>query len=191
MSFADRTWVALLHHPVLERSGQIVTTAVTNLDIHDIARASRTYGVAGYLLVTPIQAQQELIRRILGHWSSDTGKGYNDKRSDALSVASVVSSLDDAIAHVTKETGTAPLLVATGARERAQVVEGYRSLRAAREADPRPVLLLFGTGWGLAEDVFSRVDAVLAPIRGAAGYNHLSVRSAVAIVLDRLFGTHE
>ena len=41
------TWVALAHHPVLDKDGRIVTTAVTNLDVHDIARAARTFGLAG------------------------------------------------------------------------------------------------------------------------------------------------
>ena len=52
----------------------------------------------------------------------------------------------------------------------------------------QPYLLIFGTGWGLTETVFSRADVVLEPVRGPGSYNHLSVRSAVAIILDRLFG---
>jgi hypothetical protein len=54
----------------------------------------------------------------------------------------------------------------------------------------KPVLLLFGTGWGLAREVLDGADAVVAPIRAseASGYNHLSVRAACAILLDRLRG---
>jgi len=33
------------------------------------------------------------------------------------------------------------------------------------------------------------VDHRLAPIQGVSNYNHLSVRSAAAIILDRLLGT--
>jgi hypothetical protein len=47
-------------------------------------------------------------------------------------------------------------------------------------------LLLLGTGWGLAAEVLDRVDDVLEPIAGAGPYNHLSVRAAAAIMLDRL-----
>jgi hypothetical protein len=54
-----------------------------------------------------------------------------------------------------------------------------------------PVLLLFGTGWGLADSMIPEVSRVLTPIRGAPPWNHLSVRSAVAIVLDRLFGLRD
>jgi hypothetical protein len=49
-----------------------------------------------------------------------------------------------------------------------------------------PELLLLGTGWGLAAEVLERVDDVLEPIAGSGPYNHLSVRTAAAIVLDRL-----
>ena len=52
-----------------------------------------------------------------------------------------------------------------------------------------PLLLVFGTGWGLAPEVFDRGWTVLEPIRGRGVYNHLPVRAAAAIILDRLLGT--
>jgi hypothetical protein len=183
-----RTHVALVHHPVLEKSGRVVTTAVTNLDIHDIARASRTFGLAGYFVVTPIAAQRQLVAQIVGHWTDGAGRAHNDKRTDALSLVQIVPSLADAVAALGD-----PYVVATGARPRAGTI-GYQALRRARAEDNRPNLLVFGTGWGLADEVFARAHAVLDPIRGpneADEYNHLSVRSAVAIVLDRLFGPQE
>ena len=36
-------FVALIHYPVLNRNGQIVTSAITSLDLHDIARSARTF----------------------------------------------------------------------------------------------------------------------------------------------------
>ena len=36
MSVSD-LFVALIHHPVVNRNGEIVTSAITSLDIHDIA----------------------------------------------------------------------------------------------------------------------------------------------------------
>ncbi len=54
-----------------------------------------------------------------------------------------------------------------------------------------PVLLLFGTAWGLAPEVMQSVDATLPPINGVGDFNHLSVRSAAAIILDRLSGNRE
>jgi hypothetical protein len=192
MTLASRSYAALVHHPVLEKSGRVVTTAVTNLDVHDIARASRTYGLAGYFVVTPIAAQRKLVEEILGHWVTGAGREHNDQRTAALELVRIVSSLEEAVQAVTAERGGLPFVVATGARARPNVV-GFSALRTSREADPRAVLLVFGTGWGLAPSVFEACDAILAPIQGsaAAEYNHLSVRSAVAIVLDRLFARYE
>ena len=48
------------------------------------------------------------------------------------------------------------------------------------------ILLLFGTGWGLTVEVLGQADMVLEPIRGVGDYNHLSVRAAAAVILDRL-----
>ncbi len=59
--------------------------------------------------------------------------------------------------------------------------------RRVEEGGP-PLLFLFGTGWGLTEEVLEQADDILEPIRGAGAYNHLSVRSAAAILLDRLRG---
>jgi hypothetical protein len=183
----DRTYVALVHHPVIDRNQRIVATAITNLDLHDIARASRTFGLAGYFVVTPVEAQRELATRIVGHWTEGAGREHNEKRTDALSLVRVAASIEDVKATIAAETGVAPEVVATGARSRPNVRE-FADFRARRGEDPRPLLLLFGTGWGLAPSVMDAVDCILAPIRGRSTYNHLSVRSAVAIVLDRLFG---
>jgi tRNA (guanine37-N1)-methyltransferase len=46
--------------------------------------------------------------------------------------------------------------------------------------------LIFGTGHGLAEEVLSKMDGIVRPLRYLDDYNHLSVRSAVAIIVDRL-----
>ena len=40
----------------------------------------------------------------------------------------------------------------------------------------------------MTEEVFDKSDYVLEPIGGGGDYNHLSVRSAASIMLDRLFG---
>ena len=185
MSARDHTWIALLHHPVVDKHGNLVATSVTNLDVHDIARAARTYGLAGYFVVTPIDKQRALVQRIVGHWRTPQGKARNDSRTEALSLVHVVDTLDSAVAHVARAEGTGPALVATGARPRAGTVP-IADYRQSLNDSPR--LILFGTGWGLAPAVFQRADTVLSPIDGAGDYNHLSVRTAVAIVLDRLFG---
>ena len=50
--------LVLLHSPMVDRHGNEVTTAVTNLDIHDIARSCRTYEVQQYFIVNP-EVEQE------------------------------------------------------------------------------------------------------------------------------------
>ncbi len=45
-----------------------------------------------------------------------------------------------------------------------------------------------GTGWGLSDEIFAASGMTLEPIKGCGDYNHLSVRSATAIMLDRLLG---
>lgn len=184
-------YIALVHHPVLNREGAIVTTGVTNLDIHDLARAARTYGAAGYFLVTPIEQQRALVSRIAEHWRTGGGPGLHPQRAAALALVRVASTLDDARAAIAGPDGPPPLTVATTARtERATV--GYGTLRRRLEQqEDGAALLVFGTGWGLTAEAMASCDLVLPPIEaiaGRAGYNHLSVRSAVAIILDRLLG---
>ncbi len=179
-------WIALVHHPVVDREGAVITTAVTNVDVHDLARSARTYGLAGYFVVTPIEAQRLLVERILSHWRDGApGARRVPERSEALARVSVVASIEEAAAAIAAGEGRPPLRVVTSAR-RTPRVEPYAAVASALEA--RPGLLLFGTGHGLAPGVMSAADHVLAPIEPDAPYNHLSVRAAVAITLDRLFG---
>jgi hypothetical protein len=49
-------------------------------------------------------------------------------------------------------------------------------------------MLLFGTGFGMAPSMLERTDLALAPVLGPEDYNHLSVRAAAGIILDRLRG---
>lgn len=186
MSLAERTYVALLHHPVYNREGRVVTTAVTNLDVHDIARSSRTYGLGGYFVVTPVQLQRELVSEIVSHWQGNYAEA-DEPRRQALALVKVVSSLDGVLEQLAADYEEAPLLAATAARPAPDTV-GWRQLRKDNDVGGKPLVLLFGTGWGLADQVFERAALRLAPIWGPAEYNHLSVRSAVAIALDRLFG---
>jgi len=180
----SRTFVALVHHPVLDRNGQIVATALTNLDLHDIARACRTYGLGGLFIVHPVEAQRTLASRIADHWRKD-GAEINDFRRMAIDRVRVVATLEEAEQQVAERCGAPPRLCATSARDHRGAL-AFGSL-----PHDRPVLLVLGTGWGLAEEVLARCPLRLKPVRGSPDYNHLSVRSACAIVLDRLYGDRE
>jgi hypothetical protein len=181
---AGRTWVALVHHPVYDRTRRVVATALTNLDLHDIARSARTYGLAGYLIVHPVEAQRDLAQRIMAHWSEGEGAGHNDFRRMAIERVRVVESIEDARAYVAAKAGEPPFVVASAARPGGRLV-GFRELPA------RPILLLLGTGWGLTDEMLAGCDGRLPAIQARSDYNHLSVRSACAILLDRLYGDRE
>jgi tRNA (guanine37-N1)-methyltransferase len=181
---AGRTYLALLHHPVFDRAGKVVTTAITNLDLHDIARAARTYGLAGYFVVTPLRSQRELARRIVGHWREGHGAVVNEKRREALSLVEVTDSLQAARATVARRWRCEPQVIATTAKTRAGQLTPER-LRAQLPPGV-PLLLVLGTGWGLTDEIIDNSHGVLEPLDPKTGYNHLSVRSAAAIILDRL-----
>ena len=185
---APALWIALLHHPVVNREGRVVATAITNLDVHDIARAARTYRARGYFIVTPIERQRALAQRIVEHWCEGHGALRVPERGAALALTRIASNVDEVIASVTRETGQRPRVVATSAHPD-RVTIGFNALRE-RVRSGTSVLILLGTGWGLADDVFSGADDVLEPISPpGSDYNHLSVRCAAAIMLDRLLGS--
>jgi hypothetical protein len=180
-------FLALLHHPVLDRTGRIVTSAVTSLDIHDLARSAHTYGVRAVFLVHPVAEQREFARSVIDHWKFDYGRSFDSRRREALALVEIVANLDDALAACERIAGRLPVVIHTSAQT--ENGESYANLRARLEAaDAPPALIVLGTGFGLAPEVRARADIVLAPILGAADYNHLSVRAAAAAILDRLRG---
>lgn len=177
--------IALIHHPVLNKGGETIGSAVTNLDLHDIARAARTYGVDNYYVATPYKDQHELIAEIVGHWQHGHGASYNPARKEALSIIRPVYALVDIIKEITDRQGAKPLLVTTSARSQPNEW-GYEALRGHMLTETTPILLLFGTAHGLAPEILEQADFSLPPIKGKSAYNHLSVRSAVSVILDRL-----
>lgn len=179
--------IALIHHPVVNKRAEIIGSAVTNLDLHDIARTARTYGVSQYFITTPYQDQQQLVRELLDHWQTGHGATYNPARREALSIVSLADSLEEVVTKLTARYGKRPLLVATSAILRDNSIS-YSELNKKIMQD-EPVLLLFGTAHGLAPEVLELTDVTLPPIRGGTEYNHLSVRSAASIIVDRLLGS--
>jgi hypothetical protein len=173
---------ALVHHPVLDRAREIVTTAITNLDLHDIARSAHSYGVSDYFVVHPIAAQRELAERVRAHWVEGSGGRRIPDRAPALELLRIVSSLEEALLALGE-----PEVWTTSAVARAESLE-YGMARERLRTDGPPVLIVFGTGWGLADSVCAAAAYQLEPIRSPRpdGYNHLSVRAAAAITFDRL-----
>jgi hypothetical protein len=178
--------IALVHFPVYNKSGDIVTSSVTTLDVHDISRICRTYAVDMFYVVTPLETQQKLVSRMMEHWLEGYGSEYNPTRKEALLNTRVVNVLDEAVADITQRRGKKPRTVIPDAKRFPQS-RSYQEVRTALNED-HPHLLVFGTGWGLEKGIVERADLILAPIEGLSGYNHLPVRAAIAIILDRLLG---
>ena len=180
-------YIALLHYPVYDRQERVTATALTTLDVHDIARLARTYGLKGFYVVTPLHSQQTLARQLIDHWVTGRGAEYNPTRKEALSLVRIVDTLEAVLTDIEQEEGRKVKTVATTARR-------YRNARSFREIKKilfrrgdAPSLILLGTGWGMTREVAEEADYLLEPIKGK-GYNHLSVRTAAAIILDRLLG---
>ncbi|MCX8116703.1 MAG: RNA methyltransferase [Desulfobacterota bacterium] len=183
---ASNLYIGLVHYPVYGKRREVIATAVTSFDIHDISRCARTFGLGGYFIITPLESQIELVQRILRHWDQGEGALYNPTRKESLSLVRVSRSIEEAEEEIYRCHRMRARTVATGAKPYPGAVP-FEALKELLKQGEIPYLLLFGTGWGLTQEVKERCDLVLAPIEGK-GYNHLSVRSAVAIILDRLLG---
>jgi len=180
--------LALVHFPVYDKTGEIVVSSVTTLDVHDISRICRTYGVSGFYVVTPLKTQQALVDRLIGHWLTGYGAVYNPTRKEALLKTQVKNSLQDVVSDIEQQCGEKPRTIVTDARKFPRNI-GYDAMRQEMGKES-PYLLIFGTGWGLERNIIENADFVLSPIEGLDKYNHLPVRAAIAIILDRLAGIH-
>jgi hypothetical protein len=169
---------------VYDKNGDIVATSVTNLEIHDIARTCMTFGIKLCYIVTPLPRQREITEKLIHHWTDGYGSTYNPARSEALRRVVVKTAVDEMLDDVPGD----PIIVGTSSRERPGKMISYPELQALIEEETRPLLLLFGTGWGLSTEVVDQCEKMLVPIRGGGDYNHLSLRVAVGIILDRIFG---
>ncbi len=176
--------IALIHYPVLNKEGRIIASAITNLDLHDIARCAKTYGAAAFYVVTPLYDQQVLAKKIIDHWIAGFGGKYNPDRKEAVELIRIMDSLDSVVDDIRRRRELKPRMVATSAREVSGSIGCDTLKKMILEGDP--YLLLFGTAWGIAGELMAEADYCLKPIFGTGGYNHLSVRSASAVILDRL-----
>lgn len=182
--------LALIHFPVVNKNQEVIGSAVTNLDLHDIARAAKTYGVDSFYIVTPYKDQQELFQELLDHWLKGHGSEYNSNRGEALSLVHICDDLNQLFKRVKEKWQERPTVLATCAKRKHSKIWSYPLVRQ-RISDGESFLILLGTAWGLAPEVIEAGDGILPPISGLGDYNHLSVRSAAAIVLDRLLGRKE
>ncbi|RLA85897.1 MAG: RNA methyltransferase [Deltaproteobacteria bacterium] len=183
---SDHIAIALVHYPVYDREGREVATALTTIDLHDLSRIARTYGLGAFFVITPLRSQRELGERMIRHWIEGRGREYNPTRGEALKLVRFADTLEGAREEWGSERGGVPKTIATSAKRWRGSV-GYEVMAERLRDERAPFLLLFGTGWGLSARVIEGADFILDPIEGK-GYNHLSVRAAAAIIIDRLLG---
>ncbi|HIC98042.1 MAG TPA: RNA methyltransferase [Aquificaceae bacterium] len=178
--------IVLLHYPAMDREGKVIVTSFTTMDLHDIARPARAYEINTFYIVQPIDAQRLVIKRQLDYWLSEEGRRANPTRYEVVKLVKLKYALDEVIEEFERERGRKPVIVGTDAREYPDAVS-YDYLRKEIFKRDREFLIVFGTGYGIPPDMMRTFDLILEPIRGAGDWNHLSVRNAVAIILDRLF----
>jgi hypothetical protein len=179
--------VVLLHENMENKEGRLVTTSLTLIDIHDLARSCATYGVDRLFIAHPSDALRKLARSLHAHWDSGFGASYNPNRKEALESVNIVTNLDEAIHMIDLQDSKLPILVATSAKQ-GEGRTKFSDFKVQLDKSSDNFLLMLGTGWGMSPILLNRANIFLEPIEGPTPYNHLSVRSALAIMLDRILG---
>jgi hypothetical protein len=174
--------IAIIHYPVLDKQGDVVATSLNNLELHDVARSCMTYGVEMCYIVTPLPKQREIAERLISHWTEGYGIRYNPDRAKALHKIRMAHEIDEVLSELVD-----PVVIGTSSKGKGVPI-GDAEMRVWIERDEQPFLILFGTGWGLPSEVTARCSRMLLPVKGKGEYNHLSLRVAIGIILDRLLG---
>ncbi len=180
-----RISIALVHHPVAGKNGQEIASSITTLDVHDMARYGKTFGAERIYIITPVADQKVLVERMKSHWTDEEYlKKQNVRREGTVELLVTLPSVEDAVAHARTRSKRVKLLATTAQRVPGAVSTDEWRARAAEEADEW--IILFGTAYGLGKSLMERAECTLLPIDGAGAFNHLPVRGASAIILDRL-----
>lgn len=168
----------------MNKKDQPIGSALTTIDLHDIARACITFGVSGFFVVTPYEDQAKLATQVIDHWTKGIGGELNPFRKKALELIRVSKTFEDVLKEIEKEREEPVITIATSAKE----ISGSITTENLRQIldNQASHVLTFGTAWGLAKEFIDNCDFILDPILGKNEYNHLSVRSAASIYLDRI-----
>lgn len=177
-------FMAVVHFPALDRNGRIVATSINSMEIHDLSRICMTYDVKLCYIVTPLERQIDMLKAIKRYWLEGPGLTYNRERAETLKRLKEVESVEEVLREI-QEEGT-PFILGTSATHRGKGKVSEADVRRIQK--DRPVLILLGTGYGLADETLSLCDAMLPPIRGRTGFNHLPMRVAAGILIDRILG---
>lgn len=181
----NNIYVAIIHYPVYDINKKIIVSSIVPYDIVDMSRACRTFGVKKFFIVHPFKAQRDTVKRIINFWTKEKGSFYNEDRKEALKLVKIKRNLNDVLKEIEKIENKKPKIILTSARKYEENIN-YEFLKSLILTDP--IIILFGTGWGIVKEKI-RYNYILEPISGFPEdneYNHLTVRSACSIMLDRI-----
>ncbi|MFA6065570.1 MAG: RNA methyltransferase [Candidatus Babeliaceae bacterium] len=181
-------YAVLMHSHILLPGGLEGTSSVTSIDMHDIARSAKTYGLKKFFIVTPLEDQKKIVAQLLQFWQQGPGIEYNNHRHEAMNNVVLCSSLEEVIHAISLAEHNDPYLIATSAKKEHSDNNITYYDQDVVWAHEQPVLFVFGTAHGLAPSIIKRCQALLVPLEGLSQFNHLSVRSAVGIIFDRWLG---
>lgn len=184
----QRFYIFLICYPVFNKRGEKICSAIVNFDIHDLSRLARTYGLKGVYIIQPLEDQREIAKKLIEYWLDKKGSKYNPLRKEAIKLVKLFESLDSALAEVKRIEGEFPILLGTDASPKRKYISCEEVRKFLWE---KPLALVLGTAWGLCDEVLDRCEYFLEPIWGRLDtYNHLSVRSAASILVDRILGVY-
>ncbi len=185
----ENVFIALLHYPAMNKEGKLIVTSFTTMDLHDIARPARTYEINTYYIVQPVDGQRLIIQKQIDYWMSQEGLNTNPTRHEIVKLIKLMYTFEEVLEDIQNLRGRKPVIVGTDARKYPNTVT-YRWLSEEIHKRERDFLIVFGTGYGIPPDLMNTFDYILEPIYGASDWNHLSVRNAAAIILDRLLSSN-
>ena len=187
--FIPNHYVVIMHSQVIVGDGHKVGhTSVASIDIHDIARSCKTYGIKNFFIVTQLEDQFKIVNTFFDFWHSKKGKDYNLSRYNAIESVILTKSFESVLEQIKQKENLDPIIVTTSAKAHGNGVKIDYFSQGLVWKENRPVLIVFGTGQGLSDEIMDQSNFILTPVRGLTSYNHLSVRSAAAIILDRWLG---
>lgn len=181
----NNIYVAIIHYPVYDINRKIIVSSIVPYDIVDMSRACRTFGVKKFFIIHPFKAQRETVKRIINFWTKEKGSFYNEDRKEALKLVEIKRNLNDVLKEIEKIENKKPKIILTSAKKYDGAID-YKTIKEI--INENPTLIVFGTGWGIVVNKIN-YDYILEPIYGfpeGNDYNHLTVRSACSIILDRI-----
>lgn len=126
-----------------------------------------------------------MAQSIIDHWTTGVGSALNPDRKNALELIRVTSTFEQVVQQIKCDRGEPVVSIATSASASSDTLIGTKAIQHKLESNASHVIV-FGTAWGLSDEIMKQCDYILAPVRGQGDYNHLSVRSAASIYLDRI-----